>query len=50
VRYFEHAKVNLVVAFKAALLCVFHVAHAFVPCRWTEHDWWGLNLTKDSGE
>jgi hypothetical protein len=44
--YWTHAKSNALIAFKAALLCLFHLAHAVLPFRWTEHERYGIRLTK----
>ena len=45
--YFKHLKENLSVARKALALCFFHTIHAFFPCKYTEHEYWGLKLHKD---
>jgi len=42
--YLTHMKANLVVAIRALLLCLFHILHALIPCRFTEHKYWGINL------
>ncbi len=45
--YLEHLLANWKVAEKAFLLMVFHFLHGIVPCRFTEHEYWGLNLYKE---
>lgn len=44
--YFHHWKLNMIVAGKALLLFLFHFIHAFIPTKWTDHHWLGLNLNK----
>jgi len=48
--YFCHLAKNWKVAGKATLLAVFHFAHGIIPCRWTEHEKWGINLCKPNEE
>jgi len=45
--YFKHMGINLIVAYKALLLCIFHLIHAVIPFEFTSHEYWGLNLTKE---
>jgi hypothetical protein len=44
--YYDHLKANLNVALKALILFVFHFIHAFIPCKYTSHEYWGITLTK----
>jgi hypothetical protein len=44
--YIRHLKANWIVAGKGVALAAFHFVHGVIPCRWTEHEYWNLNLTK----
>lgn len=41
-KYFQHMKANMVVAARAFCLTAFHFIHGVIPCRWTEHEYWGI--------
>jgi hypothetical protein len=49
-RYAAHLGANWCIAWKGAILAVFHLAHGVIPCNFTDHEWWQLNLhkTKDN--
>lgn len=44
--YLTHLAANWKVSGKGLLLAGFHFVHGVIPCRWTEHEFWNLNLTK----
>ena len=48
--YFDHFKLNMKVAGKALLLFNFHVLHALIPTKYTDHKFYGLVLTKPEKE
>ncbi len=46
--YFAHLKANWKVAVKCLALSTFHFIHGIVPCKYTEHEYYGFNFKKDS--
>lgn len=38
--YIKHFTANIRVALKAGLLMVFHIAHAIIPIKYTDHEYW----------
>jgi hypothetical protein len=44
-RYFNHLAANWRIAGKSLLLFFFHFIHGLVPCKLTEHEFWGLGHT-----
>jgi hypothetical protein len=44
--YLLHLSSNWKVAGKGLVLAGFHFIHGIIPCRWTEHERWGINLCK----
>jgi hypothetical protein len=44
--YWEHFRINMRVASKGLLLCLFHATHAIFPVEWTSHHYWGVHLGK----
>jgi len=44
--YLIHLGRNLLIVVKAILLAMFHLAHAIVPIKYTDHEWWGIGLTE----
>ena len=45
-KYFYHLILNWAVAFRALLLFLFHFAHGVVPCKYTDHEHWGISLSE----
>lgn len=45
--YFLHLFANWKVAFRAFLLMFFHFLHGIIPCKYTEHEYWGLKLYEE---
>jgi len=40
--YIKHFILNIKVMFKCIVLAIFHLAHAILPIRFTEHKRWGV--------
>lgn len=40
--YWRHLKDNWLVAARCLLLALMHALHGLIPCRFTEHEYWGL--------
>ena len=38
--YIDHFALNFGVAFRCFWMCFFHLAHAFIPCKYTSHEFW----------
>ena len=44
--YWTHFKANALVALKSLNSFIWHLAHAFIPCRFTSHEYWKINFTR----
>jgi hypothetical protein len=40
--YFEHLIANWKVSLRCLALFIFHFVHGLIPCKYTEHEFWGL--------
>jgi hypothetical protein len=40
----KHFMNNIGVALRCLVMAFFHAAHAFIPCKYTEHERWGFNF------
>jgi hypothetical protein len=45
--FFAHLLQNWKVAFKGILLVLFHLIHGIIPVKWTDHEYWNLNLCEE---
>jgi hypothetical protein len=41
--YFNHFLVNMRISGKCLLLCIFHFIHGLIPCKYTSHEFWGID-------
>ncbi len=45
--YFKHFKLNITVAFRGFVLCLFHLVHAIIPIKYTSHEYWNIYFSKE---
>jgi hypothetical protein len=48
--YFRHMAINWLAAGKCLLLFFFHFIHGLIPCKLTEHEFWGFGDTAGEKE
>ena len=40
--YFEHLKLNWIVAFRSLIMFLFHFIHGVLPVKYTSHEFWKI--------